>query len=868
MTRGKKLRQEIRKKIQIDLIFILIVTLFSLTYFYLDPSITGFVVYSVNGSVLNNTDAVFFNTTFNESGFIQLNDSAEFGFGSTGRNFSFRGNYTSKILDANKTTVQWINFSWGEGIPYGEELVGGFTPGSHFIEQNGAARGFNMTGLVLLFHLNNISGFENYSNNTNFTIWDSSENNNNGTAATNTSTGSPTFTPSGKFRGAFDFNGKDRYFEIRDNNSLDLPTTFTIMFWAYPTNIVTTMTVISKRDVSNSRENYDVTLLGTNSNWILTFDSDAQSTPLTRAAGTAIPNQWQNVVFTFDTNADVINGYLNGVLGGTYTETINPLVNAASVLIGVLQDSSLIQFFNGTIDEVAIWNRTLSSQEIQDLYKRGHGNLSVQVRSCDDASCSGESFVGLGNTSSSYFTNATFNLLNTSITGNNQYFQYQALFERDINNSNFTTELYNVTIGSNYFPNNANTTINPSLPITTDNLNCSLTYLDVENNPGTGTIIWYNNSAEHFRVNITASGNNTIISYLLTSNVTNTFAVSQNWTCAARTNDGQVNSESWINASVLIDNPIGSPKKIINDKRGSSSQSGYEEKTSVETISLLTSGNIYQYRQLAPGINKIEIQDKALALESIGLYTSVLINNPEIKIEELIKVEGIKELDFVHGYINIEHNNLLNSALSNIYLNFKLSKSQVNNKDVSLYLYDGGWIKLDTNKGKEEGNFVYYQSKAPHLSLFAIRVSPKEEAKETKVINLIPEAGEQLSEEQLTLKEKTVFSSILSIVLLLLVLFVMALIKSHRFRKIILYMLFLLGLVSLIYSFISYNLNNPDINKGFTKKEIIIYSLLTAFLFFSVLTYLFFEIRKLSKKTSKNKIKKKRVKKKKNKLKN
>ena len=113
---------------------------------------------------------------------------------------------------------------------------------------------------------------------------------------------------------------------------------------------------------------------------------------------------------------------------------------------------------------------------------------------------------------------------------------------------------FTVVGAANTAPSNANTTITPSSPTIANNLNCSFTYLDPDNNPGTGTIIWYNNSAEHFRTNISTAGNNTIISYTLNRNTTNNFSQGQNWTCAGLTNDGTINSANWVNASVLVSN--------------------------------------------------------------------------------------------------------------------------------------------------------------------------------------------------------------------------------------------------------------------------------------------------------------------------
>jgi len=72
------------------------------------------------------------------------------------------------------------------------------------------------------------------------------------------------------------------------------------------------------------------------------------------------------------------------------------------------------------------------------------GIVKFQVHSCDDASCSGETFVGPDNTSSTYFESG-FVTLNTSIAPYNQWFQYKAFFETS--NSSVTPHLEEVKVG-------------------------------------------------------------------------------------------------------------------------------------------------------------------------------------------------------------------------------------------------------------------------------------------------------------------------------------------------------------------------------------------------------------------------------------
>lgn len=52
--------------------------------------------------------------------------------------------------------------------------------------------------------------------------------------------------------------------------------------------------------------------------------------------------------------------------------------------------------FNGSIDEIAIWGRVLSEDEILQLYRRGANRIKYQVRSCASTDCSDQDTIAPG----------------------------------------------------------------------------------------------------------------------------------------------------------------------------------------------------------------------------------------------------------------------------------------------------------------------------------------------------------------------------------------------------------------------------------------------------------------------------------------
>jgi hypothetical protein len=70
-------------------------------------------------------------------------------------------------------------------------------------------------------------------------------------------------------------------------------------------------------------------------------------------------------VFTYDG----INGrlYINGALQNTIKETVPFTQNADDLYIGATPNSTYPYYFNGVIDEIRIYNRALSANEINQL---------------------------------------------------------------------------------------------------------------------------------------------------------------------------------------------------------------------------------------------------------------------------------------------------------------------------------------------------------------------------------------------------------------------------------------------------------------------------------------------------------------------
>jgi hypothetical protein len=187
--------------------------------------------------------------------------------------------------------------------------------------------------------------------------------------------GNPT-NSSGLSSKAMRFDGVDDYISIADDSSLDLVDDFTIGAWIKweggTGHIVTKHTY------------------GVGSGWRFVVRSGGQLaleswSGFAESISTAtIPSEgsWTYVMATFVDSTDEVNLYINGV-GESMTDSHSNSPNSEAVMIGRHVNSPEAYFFNGSIDEVLIYNRSLNVSEVNDLYKVGlsqHGNANVTLK--------------------------------------------------------------------------------------------------------------------------------------------------------------------------------------------------------------------------------------------------------------------------------------------------------------------------------------------------------------------------------------------------------------------------------------------------------------------------------------------------------
>jgi len=164
---------------------------------------------------------------------------------------------------------------------------------------------------------------------------------------------------SGKIKNAFEFNrtGGSPAVTITDHVSIEPTQEISISMWFKPNIINKQFTLMSKSAFNNR-----FIILNTNS--IRYYQSNGTSLSVNTATGLVVSNKWQHVAGTYD--GANIKIYYNGEFKNATPATGPMGLNNANLVIGAYSLSQ--EGFNGSIDEVKIWNRSLTAQEISDLY--------------------------------------------------------------------------------------------------------------------------------------------------------------------------------------------------------------------------------------------------------------------------------------------------------------------------------------------------------------------------------------------------------------------------------------------------------------------------------------------------------------------
>lgn len=177
----------------------------------------------------------------------------------------------------------------------------------------------------------------------------------------------------GKVNKAFDFDGNGDYVRVNDHSSIDKDAgeNMTWAFWininSFPTGVDDGDIILQKRGSGEGNSGYE---FGLNDDGELFFQvDDGPNSFGILSSGLLSLNTWYFVTFVIEGGNGTI--YLNGSFDNVNINAnyANGMPNSYDLSIGYdLRGPATLYDLDGTLDEIAIYERALSAAEVQQLY--------------------------------------------------------------------------------------------------------------------------------------------------------------------------------------------------------------------------------------------------------------------------------------------------------------------------------------------------------------------------------------------------------------------------------------------------------------------------------------------------------------------
>lgn len=213
-------------------------------------------------------------------------------------------------------------------------------------------------GMVLLMHFNNDT-------------LDYSGLGNNGTPTNGASCSS---SVAGRFRSACSFDGIDDFINITNSTSLNLSNAFTLEAWVNINNLSASLQhfVISRYHWGQSK-GYGLMV---RNDGLIRCDFNGTTGQFTSSSSYVTAGNWYHLgcVYNGSTLSIIVNGIARESASRSGLVDYN-----YNLYVGMPTDNIMdIYAFNGTIDEVAVYNRSLTAAEILANYQQGLQRIGLQ----------------------------------------------------------------------------------------------------------------------------------------------------------------------------------------------------------------------------------------------------------------------------------------------------------------------------------------------------------------------------------------------------------------------------------------------------------------------------------------------------------
>ncbi|MEM2916660.1 MAG: right-handed parallel beta-helix repeat-containing protein, partial [Candidatus Woesearchaeota archaeon] len=217
--------------------------------------------------------------------------------------------------------------------------------------------------LVLMFNFDNRSAL----GESDTKVVDVSVYGNNGSLGGGVSAQAPVWTASGRFGGAYYFDGVNDHISVPYIPAYNITSSYTISAWVKIPLSFATSGIILARTQKSPYHHQLVMSTSTDGAKLRCFHYDS-TWPNYPTSASIRTGDWVFVACTYDSTTKTMTEYVNGLKDTQFNEQTDPLGDTIVPLQigGDVEENNY--YLNGTIDEVRIWNRSLSAQEVYELY--------------------------------------------------------------------------------------------------------------------------------------------------------------------------------------------------------------------------------------------------------------------------------------------------------------------------------------------------------------------------------------------------------------------------------------------------------------------------------------------------------------------
>ncbi|MBU4142090.1 LamG domain-containing protein [Patescibacteria group bacterium] len=258
-------------------------------------------------------------------------------------------NYYAFLINRDFNEAKWALTASIESKKYLKEKTAGSAGAdlSRFEIANGAN---------LWSEANGLAGYWNFDAKEDNIAKDSSGGNNDGIIINN-----PEWV-FGKIGQAYLFNGKNQSIEIAGSEKLNLEKSITIEAWVKPLD--STQRIMGRHDADSSGGWH--LWLSSEKEFVFTVSDGLGDISLKSPSAYKLA-EWHHIAGQYDDRTKKMALYVNGEKTGEITLLKAVLLSKSNFTIGKFS-SGADGYFKGTIDEVRLYNRILSPQEIQKSY--------------------------------------------------------------------------------------------------------------------------------------------------------------------------------------------------------------------------------------------------------------------------------------------------------------------------------------------------------------------------------------------------------------------------------------------------------------------------------------------------------------------